>query len=193
MWKLFGENQELCGLIGAHVDDLLCTGAGKKYKAHIEALRNHFPFGSWTCSKDQTVVFCGCELSQHADFSITLQQERFSLSLDEIPLSRERKQHPEYPATNFEAKRMRGVLGGLSWRGVQSAPWLCASISHLQGCHSSATVQDIMDVNKLVRSARKHAEVGLRFMTGIKDPIILTFSDASWATRRDLSSPKEGL
>ena len=49
-------------------------------------------------------------------------------------------------------------------------------------------MQDLLDVNKMVRSMQQHSEVGLQFMSGIKRPILITYTDASRATRRYLSS-----
>ena len=74
---------------------------------------------------------------------------------------------------------LRAALGALSWRATQSAPWLCARVSFLQGCFKSATIEDIIQTNKLIRMQRAHS---------IQRPMLLTYHDASYACRRDGSS-----
>ena len=73
-------------------------------------------------------------------------------------------------------------------QATQTAPWLLATVSHLQGCVETATVNDLLAANKLVRLQRRFADRGLTYESDLCQPIIVTYTDASWATRRDLSS-----
>lgn len=188
VWRLYDFNGSLCGLIGGHVDDLLCGGKGSFYESHIVQLRESFPFGSWKEAKRETIVFCGCEISQRVDGSIELNQERYADSISEINLTKERKQCLDAPATEAERKQLRAVLGALSWRATQTAPWMCASISYLQGAFKEATVQELLDTNKLVRTQKQYSNIPLLFPVGISNPVLVTFHDASWASRKDGSS-----
>ena len=61
-------------------------------------------------------------------------------------------------------------------------------MSHLQGCVETATVSDLLEVNKLVRWQRRYATHGLTFVHNPQDTMVVTVTDASWATRRDGSS-----
>ena len=83
-WRLFDENNELCGLIGSHVDDLLVTGRGNLFDEKVRELRSSFPFGSWQSAQKETIIFCGCELHQDWQYNVFLTQERYSLSINEI-------------------------------------------------------------------------------------------------------------
>ena len=76
----------------------------------------------------------------------------------------------------------------LNRRATQSAPWLLATVSLLQGCVENGFVSDLLAVNKLVRLQRKHANKGMYFPSFDGPCTIVTFTDASWATRRDNSS-----
>ena len=80
IWRLYDEHNTLCGLIGIHVDDLLCCGSGQCFESHIETLRASFPFGSWKDLHEEAVTFCGCELRQTQGGSIELNQERYAES-----------------------------------------------------------------------------------------------------------------
>ena len=65
--------------------------------------------------------------------------------------------------TKEERTMMRQRLGALNWRATQTAPWLLATVSLLQGCVEHGVVSDLLSVNKLVRLQRKHGDKGLYF------------------------------
>ncbi|CAE7590716.1 Parg [Symbiodinium natans] len=133
-------------------------------------------------------MFCGCEIRQKEDGSIELNQERYAEGINEIPLSKVRKEQPELEVTEDERKQFRAALGALSWRATQSAPWLAASVSYLQGCHKAAKVGDLIQANKLIRMQRIYSQQTLYFPSEISEPVLLTYHDASYACRRDGSS-----
>ena len=188
LYKLLDPNGCVVGYMGVHVDDVVTGGTGDFYTQKIENLRQKYPFGSWQNATESTVIYCGCELAQDRDFRITLNQERFALAVEEINVSQERQRKSEEEATPLEKRDLRKTLGALNWRANQTAPWLLSTVSHLQGCVESARVQDLLDVNKLVRLQKRYSDRGLCFESGLEDPMIITYTDASWATRRDGSS-----
>ncbi len=179
---------QVVGYLGIHVDDVLVSGVGSEYDASIQRLRDRFPFGAWTNAMEGPFTYCGCEIRQKPDFSIQVSQERFALSLDEVNISLERKNQVDEEVTHLERRAMRQALGGLNWRATQSAPWLLATVSHLQGCIETATVNELCQVNKLIRLQRKRMEHGLFFPALHGECTVVTFTDASWATRKDGSS-----
>ena len=182
------KNNCVVGFLGVHVDDILCAGNGPVYDEAIQRLRTRFPFGAWECALETSLTYCGCEVKQVSRYQVHLSQERFALSVDEINLSNERKLEVTEEVSFPERKAMRQVLGALNWRATQSAPWLLSTVSHLQGCIESASVQDILSLNKLVRLQRRYFNQGLHFPNFDGDVMIVSFTDASWATRRDGSS-----
>ena len=103
-------------------------------------------------------------------------------------MTRERRAELEDALTEDERKQLRTVLGALSWRATQSAPWMSASVSFLQGCFKDAKVKDLIEVNKLVRTQRQFSQTHVVFHADIEHPMLLTFHDASWACRRDGTS-----
>jgi hypothetical protein len=187
VWRLFSEN-ELVGLLGIHVDDIVTSGEGKLYESKINNLRNAFPFGSWKHVGDEKAVFCGCELHQTKDGCLLLGQEQYALGLNEIPLQQDRKRDETSKATEPEKKSMKGLLGAVAWRANQTAPWLSATTSILQGSSQSATVKELLLCNKLCRLQRAKSSVGLHFSSQIKQSVVITFSDASHASRYDGAS-----
>ena len=190
MFLLYSDSDphELIGMCGMHVDDLLCAGVGDKYENCVKQLRSKFPFGSWNYADSEVVTFCGCELFQDSEFHIYLGQEKFSQSICEIPLTRERKSELEDNITEQERTQMRQTLGGLNWRSTQSAPWLLATTSHLQGCVAHGKVKHLLEVNKLVRLSNKYGKHVMKFSAYVENPVIVTFADSSFASRHDGSS-----
>ena len=178
----------IVGFVGVHVDDLLTGGQGSYYEQKIASLQARYPFGSWKCAQEETVVYCGCEVEQEPSRRIHLRQECFALGVEEIPFSRERQGQEAETITQQETKELRRALGALSWRANQSAPWMLATVSHLQGCVESGTVATLSATNKLCRLQRRFCDRGIVFEAGLIDPVVVTFTDASWATRWDMSS-----
>lgn len=176
------------GFLGIHVDDILCAGCGEEFNQAIDRLKGRFKFGSWEDARQQVVQYCGCEIKQEEDFSVCVKQTKFSLDIEEIGLSQERRSEPNAEITVSERTAMRQRLGALNWRATQSAPWLLATVSLLQGCVENGFVSDRLAVNKLVRLQRKHANKGMYFPSLHGPCTVVTFTDASWATRRDSSS-----
>ena len=80
VWRLYDQAGDLCGLIGVHLDDVLCVGPGPHFEGKIHVLKKSFPFGSWK-SLREPATFCGCELRQLEDGTIELNQERYSEGL----------------------------------------------------------------------------------------------------------------
>lgn len=188
VWRLFDKSGQLVGLLGCHVDDILCSGKGSYFEERIQLLRSSFPFGSWQKAQEETITFCGCEVSQDSLFNIYVSQERYALGLSEIGVSTSRKKEPSAPATPSETKQLRAALGGLSWRATQSCPWLAASVSVLQGCQKNPKVEHLLQVNKLIREQRHRCDVPVKFSSAIQRPVLVTYTDASYACRMDDSS-----
>ena len=84
MFRLFDHEGELIGIIGCHVDDLVCAGEGPDYEDMLTRLQESFPFGSWRDAQGEAIMFCGCEMRQGADGTIFLNQERYALGISEV-------------------------------------------------------------------------------------------------------------
>ena len=187
VWRLY-EQEKLVGVLGCHVDDLLVGGSGRWYDSRISLLRSSFPFGSWQSAKEECLTFCGCEIKQQSNFDVLCSQDRYSWTIDEIPLSRKRQADLNASANQQEVRNLRAALGALSWRATQTCPWLAASVSTLQGTQTCPLVKDLVETNKLIRTQKHWSDVPIRFSAQIKRPVLISYSDASWACRRDESS-----
>ena len=88
-------------------------------------------------------------------------------------MSTHRKTQVDQPTTPFETKQLRATLGALSWRATQTCPWICASVSILQGSQTQATVNDLLQASKLVRAQRIACEEVVCFSANITKPILI--------------------
>ena len=188
LFKWIDGSGTIGGYLGLHVDDVITGGSGDYYLQKMKGLRERYPFGSWVLAKEETAVYCDCELSQEPSGRLFLRQERFSLSVDEISIPKERQSHIHDLITDEERRELRRGLGALSWRATQSAPWLLATVSHPQGAVTQGTVAELLSAKKLVRLNRRYCHSGLTFEPQLLNPVVVTFTDASWASRTDGSS-----
>ena len=120
----------MTGLIGAHVDDLLCCGHGNQYEQSICAVKKCLPFGEWQCAQQKVITFCGCEIHQDASGKVTLTQEEYASSIQGIPISPHRQQDTTAEATPAEKRQLRATLGLRSEALLASPP--LPKLSH--GC-----------------------------------------------------------
>ena len=82
---------------------------------------------------------------------------------------------------------LRGVCGSGQWLGSQCCPWILARVLMLQGMVPHATVQPIMDANKLVRGIRETCSTPL-VIRKHREVCFVAWHDAAWASRPDQHS-----
>ena len=98
-----------------------------------------------------------------------------------------------HPASVSEQSQMRAVLGSIGWVARLCRPELCYGCSSLQGKQAKPTAEDLRNTNKLLASAQKTRDNGVRFVKGKFDfekAILLSVTDASHAA--EVSVTEEG-
>ena len=183
-----------CGLIALHVDDML--GAGDRscptYVAAERRLKEVFDFRSWQ-EDSETMEYCGV-LHDRKDFCWTWSQRHFIQKVKPVTIHRGRS--PEDLMTEPDRAQLRALLGSLQWPSVQSQPHLQASCSLISGQQRTGKLKAIMEANALLKFAKEHADVSLRYepfqsIHGYSDltklRLVIMF-DASHAAREDHSS-----
>ena len=84
---------------------------------------------------------------------------------------------------------MRGALGELTWLAVCSRPDLSAACSLLQQKVTRAVVSDLVEVNKLIATARDFSAAEIRIQPiPLSDVEMCAWSDASWANATEKKS-----
>ncbi|CAK0890787.1 unnamed protein product, partial [Prorocentrum cordatum] len=181
----YDQHGELCAVVVAHVDDLL-LGISRKCPGLYDRLHKLLPWGDW---RGTPFTFCGKQARRDQEGVVHLRQTEYANTIEEIPLSKERKTELSLDATPAEFSDNRSALGALGWLSSQTRPDLAAGVAMRQRTQNKPTIQDLLETNRLIKLARKHADVGLEFLK-LRGPLCLvTFHDASWA---NADEPAEG-
>ena len=189
-WSLFDKDNEPIAYICGHVDDFLFGGRESDPRWHqIKAkIKERFQWGQW---ESKQFTQCGVDIAQNSDYSFTLSQPSFLDQVSEIHLSKQRFKDKDLPSTQDEKKQMRSVLGCLSWHAGQLAKELSAPVSLLLSKINSATVEDVIEVNKIVKKAKNRSKQAMLIhCLDPQDLLIAAWVDAAHANRTDLSSTK---
>ena len=176
----------LSGVVAVHVDDL-CLGGDKYFHEHVvRPLKKLFPFKHWKVGSGE---FLGKQVQQQADGSIKISQCSYAQQQQGLNISRERKRDKQEPITEDERQQMRGVLGSINWLVTGSRPDLGAWCSLLQQRVNSATVADLIDVNKLVSLTHDNCSpcVWVKSIP-VSELQFVMLSDAAWANAQGLCS-----
>ena len=175
----------LNGIVGTHVDDGL--GAGNhKFSYALQQLQKKLPFGSHEKRKFR---FTGLEIEQLPDFSIKVSQEKYVQRITPIDIPKLRRAEVDSPITPQELNKLRGICGSLQYAAVHSRPDVAAKVAHLQKGITKATVQTLLDANRVLKETQEFANTSV-----IVRPIPMTelcfasFGDASFASAKQMSA-----
>ena len=172
---------ETHGLIGVHVDDGLCCGS-KYFQQKLEELERRFTFGS---KKKQNFVFTGLQISQKADFSIHVDQEQYVKDIKPISIGKLRRQQKDEAVSEDERQGLRAVIGSLQYASTNTRPDLGSRLGWLQSQINKATVNTLLDANRVLHEAKEFASVRLIVHhIPLEDIRFVAFSDASFASEK---------
>ena len=181
---------EVCGIhgiIGVHVDDGI-GGGDQVFHFKLKQLEAKYPFGS---HRKRDMTFTGLHIQQEANHEIFVDQKEYIQDIPSIQVPRERRADPKSPVTPHELQALRGLIGSLQYAASNTRPDLSCKLSLLQAKIPVATVQDLLDGNKVLHEAKRYADVTVRYRS-IPIPQIrfVSFSDAAFATREKAHSQK---
>lgn len=119
------EGDQLQGVMGVHVDDVVIGGRGRLFDQALAELRSTFPFRKWEIGKG---TFCGADLWQdEKTFGITVSQTNFAEKLQKPELRW--KANPLYDTTDEEVSSIKSTLGGALWLAKETRPDLAVQVS----------------------------------------------------------------
>ena len=118
-----------------------------------------------------------------SDGSIVIEQKEYAETLECISMSKERKEK-DSETTPHERTQMRGVLGEVQWLVTGSRPDSAAGCSLLQQRIAQSTVNDMIEVNRLVALARDVSNAEIRVKSIPPEKLELAWSDASFANEK---------
>ena len=149
-WFLWSaDHAKLEGIILSHVDDLLLGGNDRAKQSLLE-LGKELGFGSL---EEKSFTYCGKQLQQHEDGSISISMKQYHENLKPIPVPLHRRKHPESDLTPAEFKQLRGLLGSLQWLVAQVRIDQGFALSSLQG--EAGTVATLLKANSLLKKFKE--------------------------------------
>ena len=173
------------------VDDLLTLG-DEVHFAKMEELQKRFKFGKFKFldEEKQGVSFNGRRLRMDENGTYHIDMQKFiEERLKEVPLEVGRAAKKEEDANDQERSDARAVIGALTWAAKEGRPDCAAAASIIAGTLSKMKVQDVLDLNKAVREAKKTSTMCLKIQP--IDPRRMVWgvvTDASYANAAGSSS-----
>ena len=173
--------QQLAGILGIHVDDGV-GGGNDQFHELLNKLEQKYKFGT---KKVGSFTFTGIELTQKEDYGIVLSQGTYVKKINSIKNETNRKTQPDLPVTEEERGSLRGLVGSLQYAAVNTRPDLSSRLSSLQSAINHATVDTLLEANRLLHEAKKHHDVTITIRPiPYKDFRFMAFSDASFASHK---------
>ena len=180
LFKLF-ESGKLCGLLAIEVDDILACGKGLHLKK-IEELKTLYNFGKWVDLRDSTqgASFNGRRLRVGSKGEILIDMCKFIQErLHEIPLDKGRRSSKKEPVTETERTQARALCGSLNWLSKEGRPDAAGPSSLMSSRLTRMTVEDLIQLNEVVRGLKETAEVTLQVQP-LKEMQLAVITDASF-------------
>ena len=181
--------QKLDGILGTHVDDGI-GGGNQNFEDALQKLQKNLPFGSREYGKFK---FTGLDIEQLPDHSIKVCQSRYVHKICPIGIPKTRRSENQSPISPQEMTQLRGLCGSLQYAAVHSRPDIATKVANLQKGITSATVETLLEGNRVLREAQQYAETAVIVRPlPLEDVCFASFGDASFASAKQLSA-QQGL
>ena len=168
----------------------LCCG-DEVFDKVIDQLEKKFPFGA---KRETDFTFTGIHIRQDLQWNIHLDQKEYILGIEPIAIDRHRRKNEQESINESERQGLRGLIGSLQYAAINTRPNVSAKLSFLQSKINCATVHDLLEANRLLGETKKHAEVTVTISSiPVNQVRLVSYSDASFATREKKQSQKGGI
>ena len=178
------DNPEILdGILGTHVDDGI-GGGNERYDEALTILQKSLPFGSRDYRRFK---FTGLDMEQLPDFTIKVSQGEYIHRISPINVPKPRRIDKNSEATASEVQDLRGLCGSLQYAAVHSRPDIAAKVAFIQKSITKATVETLLEANRVLIEAQKTAETALFIRPlSLKTMTFASFGDASFASASQL-------
>ena len=175
--EIIAGKKAVVAVLGVHVDDMILA-CHDGHDAYLNEVHSSFTWGGDWQSKDFT--FVGRHICQHEDWSLTVDQASY---VSEVPITKVKydpeaklSAHPEL-ITEF-----RSGIGSLQWLAGTSRGDISADVSLLQKPPSELKVEDLLEVNSVLRYVRATNSAYYKMVPiDFKDLILIAYGDSGWA------------
>ena len=133
-----------------HVDDVI-GGGDETLDRIMTAVRKEFDFGAWDIGSFR---FKGRQISQMPYGEIVFDMEQHKHELEQTEVSKAEKNKLERILNSKEHTQFRRSVGSLGWLVDHCCPQLSFQLAELRRKQSSPTVQHLLRLNKVIRTAK---------------------------------------
>ena len=173
------KDNQMIGLLLTYVDDILWGGNEKFAMYVIEEIRQKLYISH---EHETAFTYIGIMLRQQRDFTICIDQYNYIDSLTQIILKDNRLSEKQSVLNAEELKAYRSTIGQLGWLAGISRPDISFHVGAACSTVPNATVQDVLEINKVVRHVKNTKSV-IKFKRLPLNPeklLIVLYSDASY-------------
>lgn len=170
------------GILSCHVDDFIWGGSTKFEQTVISTIRSSFNVGR---EEEKCFSYVGVEVFSSVN-GITLEQRDYLDNLKTLGLDKSQMLQHQAALTSSQLEAYRSKIGKILWIARQARPDVLFDASMLASAQKNATVQNIIDANKVIRKL-KAEQVALKFhFLGDENSLeLVVFSGASLANLPD--------
>eukprot|EP00434_Breviolum_minutum_P004449 symbB.v1.2.003922.t1/scaffold210.1/size302740/13 len=182
---LLHEGGRLRGLLAIEVDDLLMFG-DEEHEKRMEQLQKRFTFGKLEEIGPEGVNFNGRRLRKK-DGEVLVDMRAFvEERLMPVEMEAERLKQRSEKITEEERSKVRSTCGALNWAGREGRPDAAAAASLFSSQMLEMTVQDVVELNRVVARLKKTSNMALRIQPIPEERLRWgVISDASYANARN--------
>ena len=170
------EKDEVTAILGLHVDDLILA-ALPGFQHHLDAVHDSFTWGkAWETKK---FIFVGRQICQQEDHSITVDQASY---VSEVPITRTKLDPSEFLSDHPElVTEFRSGIGSLQWLSGTTRGDISADVSLLQRPPKELKVEDLQEINAVLRYVKATNGAYYRIVSIPKDELmIVAYGDSGF-------------
>ena len=173
---LYKQDKKVVAVMGVHVDDVILA-ALPDYEFVLDGVHASFVWGSEWESKEFT--FVGRRIRQCEDGSLLLDQENY---VAEVPITKLKLDNDELLSNHPELiTEFRSGIGSLQWLAGTTRGDIAADTSLLQKPPSELKVEDLAEVNAVLRYVRATNPAFVRLVpVPLDEFVFVTYGDSGW-------------
>lgn len=174
--------QQLSGIVMLATDDLV-TGGNSSHQEKMEILRSRYRFGKWDHGNGR---FCGKDIKQSKDHSITVSQEYYTTQKCHERLHIPKGLDNETACDESQIKQLREKVGVLSWLAKETRVDLAGSVALLMQSFPHPKIADLKTCNKILKEAYLYRDQHLTIQpVPMRELCIIVSSDAAWGNAKE--------
>ena len=187
----YQEDGEPKSMLATHVDDMLsATKPG-----YEDRVQQHLDRYTLKTVESGTFRFCGREVIQHSDFSVSVRCKDTTEKIELVRYDPKVRKQTDL-ARDHEIAQLRSVVGSLAWVARQCRPQLSYGVKKLQSVCGTATLDDLSFANKLLQEAKESSDDGMFFKSALftwNTMEMLTITDAGIGNELNFRSQKRAM